>query len=158
MIPKLAQFSFIPSGESRELTEDIRELFEDLAASLEHEQRAYSGECHPTLDVLETDEAIEVIVDVSGVPPTALRVLFREAVLIVAGEKAPVAATDDQTFHLVEREFGRFARAVRLTGAFDVQQATASVRDGELTVVLPKLIDRRGRSHRIPVTAPRAPG
>ena len=154
----MAQFSFLPSGESRELTEDIRELFEDLAASLKHEQRAYSGECHPTLDVLETDVAIEVVVDVSGVPVTALRVLFRDSVLVVAGEKAPVPVTEEQTFHLVEREFGRFARAVRLTGAFDVQQARATVRDGELTVVLPKLIDRRGQSHRIPVTAPQAPG
>jgi HSP20 family protein len=152
MILTLSQFSFLPSGESRELTEDIRELFEDLAASLKHEQRAYSGECHPTLDVLETDEAIEVIVDVSGIPANALRVLYRESVLIVAGEKAPVPVTEEQTFHLVEREFGRFARAVRLTGAFDIQQARASVRDGELTVVLPKLVDRRGRGHRIPVT------
>jgi HSP20 family protein len=154
----VAQFSFLPSGESRELTEDIRELFEDLAASLQHEQRAYSGECHPTLDVLETDEAIEVVVDVSGVPANALRVLFRDAVLIVAGEKAPVPVTEEQAFHLVEREFGRFARAVRLTGAFDVQQARATVRDGELTVVLPKLTDRRGRSHRIPITVPQGPG
>ena len=152
MILTLSQFSFLPSGESRELTEDIRELFEDLAASLKHEQRAFSGECHPTLDDLETDEAIEVVVDVSGIPANALRVLYRESVLIVAGEKAPVPVTEEQTFHLVEREFGRFARAVRLTGAFDIQQARASVRDGELTVVLPKLVDRRGRGHRIPVT------
>ena len=154
----LAQFSLLPSGESRELTEDIRALFEDLAASLQREQRAYSGECHPTLDVLETDEGIEVVVDVSGVPANALRVLFRGGVLVVAGEKAPVPVTREQTFHLVEREFGRFARAVRLTGAFDIQQARASVRDGELTVVLPKLIDRRGQGHRIPVTTPQSPG
>jgi HSP20 family protein len=157
MIRTLPQFSFLPSGESRELTEDIRALFEDLAASLQHEQRAYSGECHPTLDVLESDDAIEVVVDVSGVPANALRVLFRDGVLIVAGEKAPAPVSNEQTFHLVEREFGRFARAVRLTGAFDVQQARASVRDGELTVVLPKLIDRRSQGHRIPVTTPQAP-
>jgi HSP20 family protein len=152
-MPRLAQFSFLPSGESRELTEDISELFADLAASLHHEQRAYSGEFHPTLDVLETDEAVEVIVDVSGIPAAALRVLFRAGVLIVAGEKAPSATTEEQTFHLVEREFGRFARAVRLAGALDVAQARAVVRDGELTIVLPKLSDRRGQSHLIPVTA-----
>jgi HSP20 family protein len=158
MIATLAHFSLLPSGESRELTDDIRALFEDLAVSLQQEQRAYSGECHPTLDVLETDEGIEVVVDVSGVPANALRVLFRGGVLIVAGEKAPVAVTAEQTFHLVEREFGRFARAIRLAGAFDIQQARASVRDGELTVVLPKLIDRRGQGHRIPVTTPEPPG
>ena len=148
----MAQFSFLPSSEARELSDDVRELFEDLAATLPHEQRAYSGECHPTLDVLETDAAVEVVVDVSGIPPAALRVLFRAGVLLVAGEKAPPRASDDQTFHLVEREFGRFARAVRLNGAFDVPRARASVDDGELTIVLPKLVDRRDQSHRIPVT------
>lgn len=158
MIPPVAQFSFIPSGESRELTDDIRELFDDLAGSLHHEHRAYSGECHPTLDVVETDEAIEVVVDVSGVPSGAIRVLFRAGVLIVAGEKAPPPSRDDQTFHLVEREFGRFARAVRLTGAFNIDRARAVVRDGELTIVLPKLAERRGQSHRIPVTKVQGPG
>lgn len=147
----MAQFSFLPSSEARELTEDVRELFEDLAAGLPHEQRAYSGECHPTLDVLETDAAVEVVVDVSGIPSAALRVLFRAGVLLIAGEKAPPRATDDQTFHLVEREFGRFARAVRLTGAFDIPRARASIDDGELTIVLPKLVERRDQSHRIPV-------
>lgn len=148
----MAQFSFLPTGESHELSEDIRELFADLAASLKHDQRAYSGECHPTLDVIESDEAIEVIVDVCGMSPAAIRVLFRGGVLIIAGEKAPPPAAADSTYHLVEREFGRFARAVRLTGAFDIPRATATVRDGELIVVLPKLRDRRGQAHRIAVT------
>jgi HSP20 family protein len=149
----VAQFPFIPSGEARELADDVRELFEDLASQLPHEHRAYSGECRPTLDVLETDEAVEVVVDVSGIPPSALRVLFRAGVLLIAGEKAPPRTAEDHTFHLVEREFGRFARAVRLTGAFDVGAARASVDAGELTVVLPKIVERRDRSHRITVSA-----
>ena len=152
----MAQFSFIPSGEARELADDVRELFEDLAARLPQEQRALSGECHPTIDVLETDEAVEVVVDVSGIPPAALRVLFRAGVLLIAGEKAPPRAPENHTFHLVEREFGRFARAVRLTGAFNVGTARASIDDGELTIVLPKLVDRRDQSHRIPVTSGQA--
>jgi HSP20 family protein len=80
-------------------------------------------------------------------------VLFRAGVLLIAGEKAPPRTSEDQTFQLVEREFGRFARAVRLTGAFNIPRASASVDEGELTIVLPKLIDRRDQSHRIPVTA-----
>jgi HSP20 family protein len=153
----VAQFSFIPSSEARELSDDVRELFEDLAANLPDERRAYSGECHPTLDVLETDEAVEVVVDVSGISSDALRVLFRAGVLLIAGEKAPPRTAEGQTFQLVEREFGRFARAVRLHGAFNIPHARASVDDGELTIVLPKLIERRDQSHRIPVT-PVEPG
>jgi len=153
----VAQFPFILSTEARELSDEVRELFEDLAATLPPEQRAYSGECHPTLDVLETDEAVEVLVDVSGIPATALRIVFRAGVLLIAGEKAPPRTSEDSTFHLVEREFGRFARAVRLTGAFDVGAARASVDEGELTIVLPKLIERRDQPHRIVIaTCPSA--
>jgi HSP20 family protein len=154
----VAQFSFIPSSESAELADDIRELFQDLASTLRHDLRAYSGEYHPSLDVRETDGAVEVVVDVAGVPMEALRVLMREGVLIVAGEKAPLPGTAEQSYHLVEREFGRFARAVRLTGAFEIAQAHAHLSHGELTIVLPKMADRRGRAHRIAVTSgqPRA--
>lgn len=148
----MASISFLSGGDSQELAQDIRDLFDDLAAHLPHEQRAYSGECHPALDVLETDEIVQVTVDVSGVSREAIRVVFRANVLLIAGEKAPAAAGAGQTFHLVEREFGRFARAVRLNGAYDVRRASASVRDGELVIVLPKLTERRGQAHRIPVS------
>jgi HSP20 family protein len=147
----MAQFTFIPSGDAPELGEDIRRLFDDLAANLPREQRAWTGECHPPLDVIETDEAVEIIIDVCGIAPDAIRVLFRDDVLIVAGEKAPPPANQNQAFHLVEREFGRFARAVRLKGAFDVTAGRADIAAGELTIVLPKRTDRRGRAHVIRV-------
>jgi HSP20 family protein len=147
----MAQFTFIPSGDAPELGDDIRRLFDDLAASLPREQRAWSGECHPPLDVIETDDAVEVVIDVCGIPPQAIRVLFRDDVLVVAGEKAPPPANPDQAFHLVEREFGRFARAVRLKGAFDVSAGRADIAAGELTILLPKRADRRGRAHVIRV-------
>ena len=158
MMAAVAQFSFVPEAETRELASDLRDLFAELAATLPLEHRVYSGECHPALDVVETPSGVEIIVDVAGVPPPALRVLFRGDTLIIAGEKAPAAAAAaaaaEPTFHLVEREFGRFARAVRLTGAYDVQRAHASLAAGELTIVLPRLADRRGQAHTIPVTSP----
>ena len=148
----MPQFSFVPSAEVSDLAEDIRLIFEELAETLKSDQRAFSGECHPPLDVFETDDAVEVMMDVSGVAPAALRVVFRAGVLLIAGEKAPPIPKGAETFHLVEREFGRFARGVRLNGAFDVPRGRASIRDGELTIVLPKRAERRGRAHRIAIT------
>jgi HSP20 family protein len=150
----VAQFSFVPLAETRELAGDLRELFADLASALPPDQRVYSGECQPALDVLESRTGVEVIVDVAGVPAQAIRILFRGDTLLIAGEKAPGPATAEPTFHLVEREFGRFARAVRLTGAFDVSRAHASLTDGELTIVLPRLQERRGQPHVIPLGPP----
>jgi HSP20 family protein len=150
----VAQFTFIRQGESPELGEDIRELFDELAAALPAHLRAASGACHPPLDVYEDDDSLDIVVDVSGIPASALRVVFRAGVVLIAGEKAPGKAHPEHEFHLVEREFGRFARAVRVTGAFDAAHASATLEDGALTVSLPKQIDRRGQALAIPVVSP----
>ena len=55
--------------------------------------------------------------------------------VLIAGEKAPPPTSPEQTFHLVEREFGRFARAVRVNGAFDVPHARATLRRRRTHVV-----------------------
>ena len=149
----MAQFSLLLSAEVSDVAEDVRAIFEELAETLSSEQRAYGGECHPALDVFESDDAVEIVMDVSGISANALRVVFRAGVLLIAGEKAPPLTRGPQTFHLVEREFGRFARGVRLDGAFDLQAGRAVMRDGELTIVLPKRADRRGRPYRVPIVA-----
>jgi len=153
----VAHFTLFPPGESSELSADIRELFDDLTRSLGSDPSAYPGQCRPLIDVFETDTAVELVVDTCGVPARALRVLFRNGVVIVAGEKAPASPVPDAAYHLVERDFGRFARAVRLSGAFDVARAQATLQSGELTVNLPKLLERRGRAHRVPVTTSDTP-
>src|SRR4029453_9309487 len=137
--------------------DDLRQVFADLAAALGPEQRASSGEYHPALDVVETSDAVEIVVDVAGVPAEAVRVLFRGDVLIVAGEKAPPPAMSEPNFHLLERGFGRFARAVRLSGAFELAQAQAKLAAGELTIILPKRLDRRGQGQKIPVATDSRP-
>src|SRR5262245_65133047 len=153
MMARVAQFPFVPRGDLRELGDDIRELFADLEAHLPAEQRVFAGECHPVLDVLETAAGVEIILDVTGVPTEAIRVLFRNGVVLVAGEKARTSLSDGATYHLVEREFGRFARAVRLNGAFEAGAATAWLEAGELTIVVPRRVDRRGQAHAIPIAS-----
>ena len=151
------EFSFLPTTESRELVDDLRQVFADLASTLTPEQRAYSGEYHPSLDVVETSDAVEIVVDVAGVPRDAVRVLFRGDVLIVAGEKAPPPTASEPNFHLLERGYGRFARAVRLSGAFEIGQAEARLSSGELTIILPKRLDRRGQAQMIRIQSDARP-
>jgi HSP20 family protein len=142
----------LPSSETGDLAREIERLFADLENAL---GACALGECRPALDVVETDEAIELVVDLPGVDPSAVRVLLRSDLLVVAGHKP---RSDEQLrtlphFHLVERVFGRFARVVRVEGAFDGARARARLSGGELRVVLPKIHERRGRSVLVPVEA-----
>ncbi len=139
------------TSESRELADEIAQLFDGISRSCGRQISA--GETLPALDVVETDAAVEVTVDLPGVEARELRVLIKNGVVIVAGEKVPHDAGQraEGVFHLAERGFGHFARAVRLTGAFDGGAARASLGGGELRVVVPKIADRRGREISVPI-------
>lgn len=115
-------------------------------------------ECTPAMDVLETTSAIEVIADLPGVAPEALRVLLRGDLLIVAGRKLPAGCEHgNAAFHLAERSFGRFARVVRLSGPCDGGRVRAILSAGELRIVLPRIEERRGGQIRVPVSVEQAP-
>lgn len=142
------------TAELGDLAEDVRRLLQELGAPGPHA----AGDCVPPLDVLETDEAIEVLLDLPGVAAASVRVLLKGGVVLIAGEKwvsGPGAGAGG--YHQVERGSGRFARAVRLTGAFDGSRVRATLAEGELRVTLPKLTDRRGKGRAIPVESPAAP-
>jgi HSP20 family molecular chaperone IbpA len=83
-------------------------------------------------------------------------VLLKAGTVLVAGEKlsAPPAGIGAGDFHLVERGFGRFARAVRVTAAFDGSRATAHVTEGELRIVLPRIHERRGQPRQVSLGLP----
>jgi HSP20 family protein len=138
--------------ERQELPEDVRRLFDAMWNEAQTLGATAAAECSPPLDVIETDAGVEVIVDLPGVASDSVHVLFARNVLLVAGHKGPMTCDHDEAaFHLAERGFGRFARAVRLDGAFESAHASATLRDGELRVTIPRIEDRRGGEIRIPV-------
>ncbi len=111
-----------------------------------------TGECAPPLDVYETDDTMEIAVDLPGVDPAAVRVLAKGDSVLIAGEKAARRAGGESSFHLVERGYGRFARGVRLGRSCDTSKARATLVNGELRVSIPKMADRRGAAIPVPIT------
>ncbi|MGE0449215.1 MAG: Hsp20/alpha crystallin family protein [Vicinamibacterales bacterium] len=138
-------------AEPSEFRDELRRIFTELDKTVPAETLV--GECAPALDVFETDEALEVVVDLPDVDISAVRIVAKGPTLLIAGHKSPRRARPDSTFHLVERGYGRFVRAVRLTTACDSARARAILVEGELRVVLPKVAERRGRSIPIAVEA-----
>jgi HSP20 family protein len=120
----------------------------------DYSSESLAGECAPPIDVYETDETVEITMDLPGVDPSAVRVVIKGDAVLVAGEKAPRRGRGEASFHLVERGFGRFARTVRLSRACDAGRARATLDRGELRLTLPKIVEHRGRPHHVPVTAP----
>ena len=135
--------------DSFDLAEDARQLLAEIDRDVPGAADV-SADCRPPVDVIETPGGLEVVVDVPGVPAESLRVAVGRHTLLIVGAKM-TTTPDAARYHLAERSYGRFARAVRLDGAFDATRARATSARGELRITLPRLDDRRGRILRIPV-------
>jgi HSP20 family protein len=135
------------------LTEDARRLLDELDREIPG-AASITPQCRPPLDVLETATSIEVVMDVPGVLASSIRVAVRRNTMLIAGAKPGTTTASASRYHLAERSYGRFARAVRLGGAFDASRARAVLDAGQLRVVLPRVPERRGRVLTIAVETP----
>jgi HSP20 family protein len=148
MRPRIHALAF-PS-ETGDFSDEVRRVFLELGRVFGAESLA--GECSPAIDVFETDEALEIAVDLPGVDAAAIRIVAKGDSVLIAGEKSARRMRGESSFHLVERGYGRFARVVRLARACDTSKARARLADGELRVWIPKASDRRGRPIPIAIT------
>jgi HSP20 family protein len=155
----MASFSSGSLDQPADLAQDVHRLLDDLAKGRPDRRHVVAGECMPVVDVFETEKTVEIVLDLPGVSAEAIRVLFKSGVLLIVGEKERPDLTrrGPASFHLVERDFGRFARAVRINTAIDGSRAKARLANGELRVVLPRITDRRGTGILLPIETASTP-
>jgi len=126
------------------MQQEVNRLFERLAM-LGRGERTSSAEWVPSLDVYECDGCLRVVVEVPGLAAESLRVTYREGELTISGERRDRRPQGVTGFLCIERPHGRFSRTLALDAPLDVRQAQARLAGGVLTVVLPRVKDRRGR-------------
>ena len=110
------------------------------------------GEWMPPVDLCESDEHFTVRVELPGVDAESIEVVLTNRHLRISGDKRSRVPRHPGISHLCsERNYGRFNRVVLLRWAISVRDATAELQQGVLTVVLPKLANRRGAEFRVPI-------
>jgi HSP20 family protein len=105
------------------------------------------------LNVAETDKEIEVTADVPGMEPKDIKVELRDGMLTIKGERQAEKDDKGKDYHLVERSYGMFERAVMLPAEVDVEKVAASFDKGVLTVSLPKKPGAADNARKIEVKA-----
>ena len=91
----------------------------------------------PPVDITETDQAIVLEADMPGVDETDLDITLEQDVLTIRGAVQEHAPTGRECTYR-EYEVGRFERAFTLTEEVDRDAIHATVRNGVLTLTLPK--------------------
>jgi HSP20 family protein len=104
----------------------------------------------PPTDVIEHADGLEILMDLAGVGDQ-LRITVVDKTLVVSGEKSTGGCNAGAAFHFAERTFGRFQRAIPLRIPFDAGMIRATLFQGELRIVVPRIEERRGREIVIPI-------
>lgn len=107
----------------------------------------------PKADVVETDKAIEVSVELPGLDEGDIDVSVSDDVLTIKGEKKARREDRGQGYYLSERSYGSFFRAIPLPTGVEGDKAEADFRKGVLTVTLPKTPEAQAKVRRIEVKA-----
>ncbi len=92
----------------------------------------------PAVDVTEDAEGYLISADLAGVAPGDVKVVVREGVLTLQGERKPVDAAAEARLVLSERSFGAFARSFAIPRDADGEKVTASFAHGAITIRVPR--------------------
>jgi len=90
----------------------------------------------PRVDILETDQEVLLIADMPGVRPTDVDVRFENGELTIHGRRMPSNAGKKRA--LWEYEPAHYHRAFRLSEDVAADRIEAELKNGVLTVRLPK--------------------
>jgi len=92
----------------------------------------------PKVDIAETDKEIKVVADVPGVDPEKLEIEVSDDALSLSGRLESEKEEKDKKFYRFEREYGEFRREFLLPAKVNPDKVSAKIKNGVLTVVLPK--------------------
>jgi HSP20 family protein len=101
-------------------------------------QRQIAWPAAPAVDVVEKDNAYEIIAELPGMDEKNVEVKVVDDTLTIKGEKQEEKEEKKKDYYLQERHFGSFERAFAIPQGVDTDMIEASFKKGVLTVRLPK--------------------
>jgi HSP20 family protein len=102
-------------------------------------------------DVVETDKAIEVSLELPGMEMKDIEVTVNDDMLTVKGEKRIERQEEKKGYYLSERSYGAIYRTIPLPPGVDGEKAEASFKNGVLTIKLPQTPEAQAKVKRIEV-------
>jgi len=92
----------------------------------------------PPIDVYETGDRYVITAEVPGVTREQVELAVQDNRLSIRGSRAGAAGSPTRHYHQVERGHGSFLRTFEFADPVSQEGITADLRDGILTVTLPK--------------------
>ena len=150
-----------------QLWEPLREMvsLRDVMNSLLQESfirpgalQAEGGPAMLPLDISENDNEFIVKASLPGIRPEDVHITVQGETLTIRGETKAEEERKDERYHLRERRYGVFHRAVKLSAPVRSDEAKADFESGVLTLTLPKSEEAKPRQIKVGARTQNGPG
>jgi HSP20 family protein len=102
----------------------------------------------PTADIFEAEDALHVVLEMPGVEKDNINLNVREGVLNIEGRLDFSKYKDLQPLY-TEYNVGNYSRSFRLSTSIDQNKIGAELKDGVLSLTLPKIEEAKPRAIQI---------
>ena len=123
-----------PWQELESMNRQLSHLLDDSKAVRSSE----GGQWAPSVDIRETDDALVVQAELPGIDKKDVNLEVKDGVMIISGERRYEKEVEEEHVHRIERSYGSFTRSFSLPSNVDTDKVQAEMKDGILTVRLPK--------------------
>lgn len=106
---------------------------------------------YPAVDIQESNTEYILKADLPQVPKSEIKISTRNGMLEISGEKKTEAEEVGREFYRLERSYGSFQRLFGLPVGVDVSRAKAKLREGVLTITIPKTPEAASQAVDIPI-------
>jgi len=101
----------------------------------------------PASEASSDANAYHISVELPGVAEADLSLDAHDGVLTLKGEKKTEREETGETWYFSERQYGAFSRSFRLPNDADAGRVAATLKDGVLSITVPKLrVDTRANT------------
>ena len=105
----------------------------------------------PAAEASQNGDAYRIAMELPGVGEDDIDVTVEDGVLQIKGEKKSEREEKGDTWYFSERQFGSFNRSFRLPSDADAAGVKAEMKDGLLTVTVPKKPEKKAAA-RVPIS------
>ena len=122
------------------LHREVDRLFDEFSRGFGTLGTQVSANLVPSINVSETDKAIEITAEMPGLERKDVEVSLEDNVLTIRGEKKLEGERKDEkrNDHVIERSYGTFYRMLELPPGIDPSTVQATMSKGVLKVTISK--------------------
>ena len=116
------------------LRQEVNQLFNLFSPGSD----PFFSRVYPAINLTEEGDNLYVRAELAGVNPESLDISVIEGKLMIRGERKIEEEDQKTSYHRRERESGFFRRTIALPIKVDSGKVSASMKNGILTITLPK--------------------